>query len=204
LSSIRLIKAGCIRSLVFFSPKRAPEFPDVSPTGEATGHKWHKGVWRGVAAPKGLPKGIATQSRSRSGLWDRAEFKEFMNRRGFDMIYLDSAGFAESMKADNEDNDKALKWLGLVKQANEMRCSERSLDGANGSRECAPDDERNCARAVMTRSAKSGRELEWSRMARSLSSGAHSRDPLAPVRATCPGSSVAAPAAYRQECVRPS
>jgi tripartite-type tricarboxylate transporter receptor subunit TctC len=37
-------------------------------------------------------------------VWDSAEFKEFMNRRGFDMIYLDSAKFAEFMKADDEDN----------------------------------------------------------------------------------------------------
>jgi tripartite-type tricarboxylate transporter receptor subunit TctC len=48
-------------------------------------------------------------------IWDSAEFKEFMNRRGFDMIYLDSAGFAEFMKADDEDNGKALKSLGLAK-----------------------------------------------------------------------------------------
>jgi tripartite-type tricarboxylate transporter receptor subunit TctC len=38
------IKAGRIRSLVFFSPRRAPNFPDVPTTEEATGHKWHKGV----------------------------------------------------------------------------------------------------------------------------------------------------------------
>ncbi|MEH2499889.1 hypothetical protein V1294_006368 [Bradyrhizobium sp. AZCC 1678] len=31
-----------------------------------------------------------------------------------------------------------------------------SPDGANGSRECAPGDERNCARTVMTGSAQSG------------------------------------------------
>jgi hypothetical protein len=37
-----------------------------------------------------------------------------MNRRGFDMIYLDSADFAEFMKADNEDG-KALKSLGLAR-----------------------------------------------------------------------------------------
>jgi tripartite-type tricarboxylate transporter receptor subunit TctC len=49
LSSIRLIKAGRIRSLVFFSQKRAPNFPDVPITEGATGHKWHKGVWRGFA-----------------------------------------------------------------------------------------------------------------------------------------------------------
>jgi hypothetical protein len=31
------------------------------------------------------------------------------------IFYLDSAGFAEFMKADNEDNGKALKSLGLAK-----------------------------------------------------------------------------------------
>ena len=59
---------------------RAPNFPDVPTTGEATGHKWHKGVWR-----------------------------------GFEMIYLDSAGVAAVMNAGDEDNGKALKSLGLAK-----------------------------------------------------------------------------------------
>jgi hypothetical protein len=36
-------------------------------------------------------------------------------RARLDMIYLDSAGFAEFMKADIEDNGKALKSLGLAK-----------------------------------------------------------------------------------------
>ena len=114
---------------MFFSPNRAPNFPDVPTTEEATGHKWHKGVWRGFAAPKGLPKEIATQYETAiKKIWDSAEFKEFMNRRGFDMIYLDSAGFAEFMKADNEDNGKALKSLGLAKEVNEGSYSERSPD----------------------------------------------------------------------------
>ena len=77
-------------------------------TEEATGHKWHKGVWRGFAAPKGLPKEIAAQYETAiKTVWDSAEFKEFMNRRGF--------GLAEFMKTDNEDNGKALKSLGLAK-----------------------------------------------------------------------------------------
>jgi tripartite-type tricarboxylate transporter receptor subunit TctC len=111
-----LIKAGRVRSLVFFSPKRAPNFPDVPTTEEATGHKWHKGVWRGFAAPKGLPKEIAAQYETAiKKIWDSKEFKDFMNRRGFDMIYLGSAEFGAFMKADNEDNGKALKSLGLAK-----------------------------------------------------------------------------------------
>ena len=61
-------------------------------------------------------QGPATQYETAiKKIWDSAEFKEVINRRGFDMIYLDSAGFAEFMKADNEDNGKALKPLGLAK-----------------------------------------------------------------------------------------
>jgi tripartite-type tricarboxylate transporter receptor subunit TctC len=112
-----LIKAGRIRSLVFMSPKRAANFPDVPTVEEALGKKWFKGVWRGFAGPKGLPKEIATQYETAiKKIWDSAEFREFMNKRGFDLIYADSAKFAEFMKADNEDNGKALKSLGLAKK----------------------------------------------------------------------------------------
>lgn len=111
-----LIKAGRVRSLVFFSEKRAPNFPDVPTTEEATGHKWHKGVWRGFAAPKGLPKEIAAQYETAiKKVWDSEEFREFMTRRGFDMIWMDSAKYAEFMKADDADNGAALKSLGLAK-----------------------------------------------------------------------------------------
>ena len=62
------------------------------------------------------PKEIATQYETAiKKIRGSAEFKEFMNRRGFDMIYLDSAKFSEFMKADNKDNGKALKSLGLAK-----------------------------------------------------------------------------------------
>jgi len=77
--------------------------------------KWHKGVC-GFAAPKGLPKEIAAPYETAiKKVWDSAEFKAFMSRRGFDMIYLDLADFAEFVKADNEDNGKALKSFGLAK-----------------------------------------------------------------------------------------
>ena len=41
--------------------------------------------------------------------------RDDMTRRGFDMIYLDAAKYGEFMKADDEDNGKALKSLGLAK-----------------------------------------------------------------------------------------
>jgi tripartite-type tricarboxylate transporter receptor subunit TctC len=111
-----LIKAGRLRSLTFMSPKRAANFPDVPTVEEATGHKWHKGVWRGMAGPKGLPKEIATQYESLiKKIWDSPDFKEFMTKRGFDLAYLDSGKFAEFMKSDDEEIGTILKSLGLAK-----------------------------------------------------------------------------------------
>ena len=69
--------------------------------------------WR-IAPPKGLLKEIAAQYETMKA-WDNDEFKEFMNRRGFDTIYLDLAKLSAFMKVDNEDNGNALKSLGLAK-----------------------------------------------------------------------------------------
>jgi tripartite-type tricarboxylate transporter receptor subunit TctC len=93
--------------------KGAPNLLHVPTTEEAMGHKWHKGMWRGFA---GLPKEIVAHEAAIKKAWDGDEFKEFMNRRGSEMIYLDSADDDEFMKADNADNGAALKSLGLANQ----------------------------------------------------------------------------------------
>jgi tripartite-type tricarboxylate transporter receptor subunit TctC len=111
-----LMDAKRVRSLAFMSDKRAGIAPDVPTVEEAIGRKWAKGVWRGMVGPKGLPKELATQYEAAiKKIWDSADFQEFMKKRGFDLIYMDSAKFAAFMKADNEDNGKALKSLGLAK-----------------------------------------------------------------------------------------
>ena len=43
-----------------------------------------------------------------------------LNRRGFDMIDLDSAGFAEFMKADDDDNGKAPKRARLCRRVRQQ------------------------------------------------------------------------------------
>jgi tripartite-type tricarboxylate transporter receptor subunit TctC len=111
-----LIKAGRIRSLTYMSATRAANFPDVPTVEEATGHKWHKGVWRGMAGPKGMPKEIAAQYEAViKKIWDSKEFQDFMKQRGFDLVWMDSAKFAAFMKTDNQDVGATLKTLGLAK-----------------------------------------------------------------------------------------
>jgi tripartite-type tricarboxylate transporter receptor subunit TctC len=111
-----LIQSGRVRSLTLMAAKRATIMPDVPTVEEATGHKWHKGVWRGMAAPKGLPKDIATRYEAAlKKIYDSSDFQEFMTKRGFDPVWGDSAKFASFMKEDNEEIGKILKELGLAK-----------------------------------------------------------------------------------------
>jgi tripartite-type tricarboxylate transporter receptor subunit TctC len=111
-----LLKSGRVRSLTFMSPKRAANFPDVPTVEEATGHKWHKGVWRAIVGPKGMPKDIATQYEALlKKIYDSAEYQEFMTKRGFDVAWMDSAQFTEFLKKDDADIGAILKTLGLAK-----------------------------------------------------------------------------------------
>jgi tripartite-type tricarboxylate transporter receptor subunit TctC len=111
-----LLKAGRLRSLVFMSGKRAANFPDVPTVDEATGHKWHKGVWRAMVGPKGMPKEIATQYEMLlKKVYDSSEFQEFMNKRGFDLAWMGSVEFAQFLKKDDEEIGAILKSLGLAK-----------------------------------------------------------------------------------------
>jgi tripartite-type tricarboxylate transporter receptor subunit TctC len=111
-----LLKAGRLRSLVFMSGKRAANFPDVPTVDEATGHKWHKGVWRAMVGPKGMPKEIATQYETLlKKVYDSSEYQEFMTKRGFDVAWMGSAEFAAFLKKDDEEIGAILKSLGLAK-----------------------------------------------------------------------------------------
>ena len=111
-----LLKAGRLRSLVFMSGKRAANFPDVPTVDEATGHKWHKGVWRAMVGPKGMPKEIAAEYETLlKKVYDSSEYQEFMAKRGFDVAWMGSTEFAAFLKKDDEEIGAILKSLGLAK-----------------------------------------------------------------------------------------
>ena len=111
-----LLKAGRVRSLTFMSPKRAANFPDVPTVEEATGHKWHKGVWRAIVGPKGMSPEIAAQYETLlKKIYESAEYQEFMTKRGFDVAWMGSAEFAQFLKKDDADIGAILKTLGLAK-----------------------------------------------------------------------------------------
>ena len=111
-----MIDAGKARSLAVMATERNPAFKDVPTLKEAAGIDYSVGAWRGIAAPKGLPKEIAdalTAALKKANA--SKEFTEFMAARGFGVKWADQDGFAKFMASGDAAMDKAMTAAGLKK-----------------------------------------------------------------------------------------
>jgi tripartite-type tricarboxylate transporter receptor subunit TctC len=111
-----LVKAGKARTLAIISTDRNPLFPTIPTAKETTGSPWVVSAWRGIAAPKGLPKDVqdklvAAVKRAH----DSKEFRDFMSGRGFGVVWAGPEDFAAHMAKDNDSMGGVMKALGLAK-----------------------------------------------------------------------------------------
>jgi tripartite-type tricarboxylate transporter receptor subunit TctC len=111
-----MIDAGRARSLAVMATERNPAFKEVPTLKEAIGVDYSVGAWRGIAAPKGVPKEVADKlTAALRKAWESQEFKDFMNARGFGMKWADAAGFAKFMADGDAAMAKAMAAAGLKK-----------------------------------------------------------------------------------------
>ena len=111
-----IIDAGRARSLAIMAPARNPQFANVPTLKEAMGIDYSTGAWRGIAGPKGLPQPVAEKlTAALKKVFDSKDYKDFMNARGFGMIWGDAAEFTKFMAAGNEKMGAAMKAAGLAK-----------------------------------------------------------------------------------------
>ncbi|MBX2880331.1 MAG: tripartite tricarboxylate transporter substrate binding protein [Granulosicoccus sp.] len=106
-----LIDAGKVKALAVMDTERNAAFADVPTLKESADLDWQMAAWRGLAGPKGLPEDVtATLTAAFEKVWNSDEFQEFMNGRGFGLVWKPGAEFSQWM----EDSDAA---LGSVMQA---------------------------------------------------------------------------------------
>jgi tripartite-type tricarboxylate transporter receptor subunit TctC len=111
-----LIEAGKVRSLAIMDEKPSALFPKVPTVKQAVGSNWVSGVWRGIAAPKNLPKDIETRLlTSVKKAYDSKEFQDFMRERGFGAAWMEPAQFAAFMAKEDEQLGGLMKKVGLAK-----------------------------------------------------------------------------------------
>ena len=111
-----LIDAGKARSLALMAPQRSAAFKDIPTLKEAMGIDFTTGAWRGFAAPKGIPSEMASKlTAALKKIYDSHEYKDFMSKRGFGVVWSDAAGFAAFMDKSDAQMGKAMKAAGLAK-----------------------------------------------------------------------------------------
>jgi tripartite-type tricarboxylate transporter receptor subunit TctC len=111
-----LIDAGKVKSLAIMAPERNPLFPDVPTLKEATGVDFTIGAWRGIAGPKGMPQeAVDRLAPLLRQISESQEFKDFMNQRGFGMVYAGPDEFAAFMEERDEAFGPIMQALGLAK-----------------------------------------------------------------------------------------
>ncbi|MEQ1882172.1 MAG: tripartite tricarboxylate transporter substrate binding protein [Burkholderiales bacterium] len=110
-----LIEAGKVRSLGIMDTVPSQLFPDVPTVKTATGSKWVSSVFRGIGAPKNLPKPIEDRLVAAiKKAYDSKEYKDFMVNRGFGMRYLPPTEFAAMMAKTDAEVGVLMKKFGLA------------------------------------------------------------------------------------------
>jgi len=111
-----LIDAGKVRSLAIMDSASPGLYPALPTLKSQTGSDWKMAAWRGMAAPKGLPKDVeATLVAAIKKVYDSKEYHDFMASRGFGVTYLPPSEFAAFMEKSTNDLGATMKAVGIVK-----------------------------------------------------------------------------------------
>lgn len=108
------MKAGKLRALACFSPKRAASLPDV-PTMKELGYNVEFSIWVGLFAPKGTPAlAIAKLRTETKKVVENEQFKKAMENIGDVVAFLDQPEFAKFWDEDAKRVEQAVSLIGKV------------------------------------------------------------------------------------------
>ena len=108
------IKAGKLRALACFSPKRAASLPDV-PTLKELGYNVEFSLWVGVFAPVKTPQANVDVIRTAvKQVANGGQFKTAIANIGDEVAYLDQADFAKFWDEDAKRVEAAVHAIGKV------------------------------------------------------------------------------------------
>lgn len=112
-----MIDAGIAKPLAVFSAERNKAFPDVPTAAEVSGVEQVGGTWRAIVAPAGIPADEAKALEAAvKKAWNDAAFQEFMTSRGFGLTWQGSAGLAQFLATQEQENGTVMKEIGLAKR----------------------------------------------------------------------------------------
>jgi tripartite-type tricarboxylate transporter receptor subunit TctC len=111
-----LMDAGKVKSLAILDDQPSQLYPTVPTAAQAIGTQWKMGAWRGIGAPKNLPKAVEARLQAAvKKAYESKEFAEFMTQRGFGLRWAEPAEFAAFMAKEDAQMGALMKAVGLAK-----------------------------------------------------------------------------------------
>jgi tripartite-type tricarboxylate transporter receptor subunit TctC len=108
------MKAGKLRALASYSPKRASALPNV-PTLRELGYDVEFSIWVGLFAPKGTPDAVVTRLRAETKKVAASEqFKKAIGNIGDVIDYQDQPDFAKFWDAYAKRVEGAVQLIGKI------------------------------------------------------------------------------------------
>jgi tripartite-type tricarboxylate transporter receptor subunit TctC len=108
------MRAGKVRALACFSPKRAAAAPDV-PTLKELGYDVEFSIWVGLFAPSGTPEDVITRVREETKkVVANEQFAKAIENIGDVVAHLDQPEFAKFWDADARRVEDAVQSIGKV------------------------------------------------------------------------------------------
>ncbi len=111
-----LIEAGKVKSLAIMDAQPAALFPNIPTVKKETGSDWTMAVWRGIGAPKNIPKDVENRlAAALKKVYDSKEYKDFMAARGYGVAWAPQAEFGKVMAKTDADMGTVMKAVGIAK-----------------------------------------------------------------------------------------
>lgn len=109
------VKSGQMRLLAAITSNRDPAFPDV-PTAREQGHDIALEAWRGIAVPRGTPRGViaALEAAIRKTV-EAPEFARASERLGVRPAFMPSDEFGKLIAAEDAELARLMAAIGLKK-----------------------------------------------------------------------------------------
>lgn len=109
-------KSGQVRLLAALTPRRDPALPDV-PTAREQGFDVALEAWRGIAAPKGVPKpAIASLETAIRKTAESPDFIQASERLGVSPAFMPADAFGQLIAREDAELARIMQLIGLKKQ----------------------------------------------------------------------------------------
>jgi tripartite-type tricarboxylate transporter receptor subunit TctC len=111
-----LIDAGKVKPLAIMDANPPALYPNLPTIKKELGSNWQMAAWRVIAAPKGVPADV--QNRLTTVLkkvHDSKEFRDFMAKQGFGVIWAGPQDAAKFMAKSDSDLGAVMKAVGIAK-----------------------------------------------------------------------------------------